>query len=69
VFGARFAAIFAACAIGMTGQTAFAQVPGIGQPVVPQTSSGPGDTSALAREATTWLADLIKINTTNPPGK
>lgn len=27
-----------------------------------------GDTSALAREATGWLADLVKINTTNPPG-
>jgi acetylornithine deacetylase/succinyl-diaminopimelate desuccinylase-like protein len=46
-----------------------AQVPGIGQPpVMAQTNSGPGDTSSLAREATTWLADLIKINTTNPPG-
>ncbi len=27
-----------------------------------------GDTSALAREAQGWLIDLIKINTTNPPG-
>jgi len=26
------------------------------------------DTSALAREATGWLSDLIKINTSNPPG-
>jgi acetylornithine deacetylase/succinyl-diaminopimelate desuccinylase-like protein len=46
----------------------FGQVPGIGQPVVMPTNSGPGDTAALAREATTWLAELIKINTTNPPG-
>ena len=50
-----------------------AQVPGAGQPVSGQPvmtqSSGPlGDTSALAREATVWLIDLIKINTTNPPG-
>jgi acetylornithine deacetylase/succinyl-diaminopimelate desuccinylase-like protein len=50
-----------------------AQVPGAGQPVSGQPvmtqSSGPlGDTSALAREATVWLMDLIKINTTNPPG-
>ena len=27
-----------------------------------------GDTSALAREAQDWLVDLVKINTTNPPG-
>ena len=27
-----------------------------------------GDTSAIAKEAHSWLADLIKINTTNPPG-
>ena len=71
-FSARFVAIFAAIsatfAIALTAQTALAQVPGIGQPVVTQTNSGPGDTSALAREATTWLAELIKINTTNPPG-
>jgi len=40
----------------------------VGPPPTPQTSSAPGDTSALAREATTWLTELIKINTTNPPG-
>ena len=72
VFTARFVAIFAAIsatfAITLAAQTAIAQVPGIGQPVAPQTNSGPGDTSALAREATTWLTELIKINTTNPPG-
>src|SRR5262249_10231056 len=55
-------------AISVLSRPLPAQVPGIGPPVVPQTNSGPGDTSALAREATTWLADLIKINTTNPPG-
>jgi len=27
-----------------------------------------GDTSGLAREAQDWLVDLVKINTTNPPG-
>jgi len=27
-----------------------------------------GDTSALAREAQDWLVELVKINTTNPPG-
>jgi len=42
--------------------------PSAGQPVVAQTSGLLGDSSALAREATIWLAELIKINTTNPPG-
>ncbi len=50
-----------------------AQAPGAGQPVAGQPvmtqSSGPlGDTTALAREATVWLTDLLKINTANPPG-
>ncbi len=27
-----------------------------------------GDTAALAKQAEGWLADLIRINTTNPPG-
>jgi acetylornithine deacetylase/succinyl-diaminopimelate desuccinylase-like protein len=35
---------------------------------IPQTPSLVGDTSALAREAQDWLVDLVKINTTNPPG-
>jgi acetylornithine deacetylase/succinyl-diaminopimelate desuccinylase-like protein len=39
-----------------------------GQPVMTQMSGPLGDTAALAREATAWLMDLIKINTTNPPG-
>jgi len=33
-----------------------------------QTSSPVGDTTALALEAQNWLVDLLKINTTNPPG-
>src|SRR5262245_42771334 len=68
VFCAGFCAIVAILAFSFLASTLFAQVPGIGQPVVTHTNSGPGDTSALAREATTWLAELIKINTTNPPG-
>jgi acetylornithine deacetylase/succinyl-diaminopimelate desuccinylase-like protein len=41
-----------------------------GPPVmgVPESPSLVGDTSALAREAQGWLVDLVKINTTNPPG-
>jgi acetylornithine deacetylase/succinyl-diaminopimelate desuccinylase-like protein len=35
----------------------------------PQAAFSPlGDTTALAGDAQVWLADLIKINTTNPPG-
>ena len=39
--------------------------PGMG---IPDNGSLVGDTSGLAREAQNWLVDLIKINTTNPPG-
>src|SRR5689334_11266466 len=35
---------------------------------IPQSPSLVGDTSALAREAQDWLVELLKINTTNPPG-
>jgi acetylornithine deacetylase/succinyl-diaminopimelate desuccinylase-like protein len=62
-----FAAIFAAAA-AFWGAPGRGQVPGLGQPVAVQNNSGPGDTSGLAREATGWLAELIKINTSNPPG-
>jgi acetylornithine deacetylase/succinyl-diaminopimelate desuccinylase-like protein len=33
-----------------------------------QAPAGPADLGKLADEAQTWLADLIRINTTNPPG-
>jgi acetylornithine deacetylase/succinyl-diaminopimelate desuccinylase-like protein len=35
---------------------------------IPQSPSLVGDTSSLAREAQDWLVELVKINTTNPPG-
>jgi acetylornithine deacetylase/succinyl-diaminopimelate desuccinylase-like protein len=35
---------------------------------IPASPSLVGDTTALAREAQDWLVDLLKINTTNPPG-
>ncbi|HTQ96682.1 MAG TPA: M20/M25/M40 family metallo-hydrolase [Candidatus Acidoferrum sp.] len=35
---------------------------------VPETGTLVGDTSNLAREAQDWLVELVKINTTNPPG-
>jgi acetylornithine deacetylase/succinyl-diaminopimelate desuccinylase-like protein len=58
-----------ATAIMIMGPSARAQMPGEGQVPAVQPSMPPlGDTSAIAREAQGWLADLIKINTTNPPG-
>ncbi len=48
-----------------------AQVPSAGAPGIPANSVSTrpvGDTSAIAKEAQGWLADLIKINTSNPPG-
>jgi len=44
------------------------QMPGTVPQPIAQTSAPALDTSRLAREATGWLAELIKINTTNPPG-
>jgi acetylornithine deacetylase/succinyl-diaminopimelate desuccinylase-like protein len=35
---------------------------------IPESQSLVGDTAALAREAQNWLVELVKINTTNPPG-
>jgi acetylornithine deacetylase/succinyl-diaminopimelate desuccinylase-like protein len=37
-------------------------------PVTPVRVSPVSDTSAIAKEAHGWLTDLIKINTSNPPG-
>ncbi|MGB2644829.1 MAG: M20/M25/M40 family metallo-hydrolase [Candidatus Acidiferrum sp.] len=45
-----------------------AQAPSMAMPTVQSTQSPVGDTAALAKEAQGWLADLIRINTTNPPG-
>ena len=45
-----------------------AQAPSMAMPTVQSTQSPAGNTAALAKEAEGWLADLIRINTTNPPG-
>jgi acetylornithine deacetylase/succinyl-diaminopimelate desuccinylase-like protein len=45
-----------------------AQAPSTAMPTVQSTRSPVGDTTALAKEAEGWLADLIRIDTTNPPG-
>jgi acetylornithine deacetylase/succinyl-diaminopimelate desuccinylase-like protein len=54
---------------GFLSRNSFAQVsqkpPSLG---LPQTPPLVGDTVALALEAQNWLVELIKINTTNPPG-
>src|SRR5258708_25811718 len=42
--------------------------PGIPAGNPPVRSLPSGDTSAIAKEARGWLADLIRINTSNPPG-
>ena len=41
---------------------------GPGLPVTPARPPAGPSTTALAQDALGWLADLIKINTTNPPG-
>jgi acetylornithine deacetylase/succinyl-diaminopimelate desuccinylase-like protein len=53
--------LFAAPARAQVGQ----KPPAMG---IPESPNLVGDTAALAGEAQGWLAELIKINTTNPPG-
>ncbi len=57
------AAVLMAASLPLAAQVTPPQGPGI-----PSNPSPAGDTSALAREAQGWLADLVRINTTNPPG-
>jgi acetylornithine deacetylase/succinyl-diaminopimelate desuccinylase-like protein len=46
-----------------------AQVPSKAMPTVSAPRAAPApDSNALAKEAERWLADLVKIDTTNPPG-
>jgi len=54
------AALVMAANLPVAGQVAQA-----GTPVNPSQTA---DTSAIAKEAQGWLSDLIKINTSNPPG-
>jgi acetylornithine deacetylase/succinyl-diaminopimelate desuccinylase-like protein len=60
--------VLCALCLGIFHPGAGAQVPGMAPPTAAQTAAPLGDTSGLSREATGWLADLLKINTTNPPG-
>src|SRR5260370_33105049 len=60
------AALVMAASFPVTAQVAPAGGPGI--PANPVSPRPVGDTSGIAKEAQGWLADLIKINTSNPPG-
>jgi acetylornithine deacetylase/succinyl-diaminopimelate desuccinylase-like protein len=59
---------------GTAALTLAASLPSVAQvapsaaPGMPVSPSLIGDTAAIAREAQIWLADLVRINTTNPPG-
>lgn len=61
------AAVLTAISLAL-GMPLAAQAPSTAMPMVQSTRSPVGDTTALAKEAQGWLADLIRINTTNPPG-
>ena len=45
-----------------------AQLPSVPAPAAPVTTSPLGDLTSLTGDAKVWLQDLVKINTTNPPG-
>jgi acetylornithine deacetylase/succinyl-diaminopimelate desuccinylase-like protein len=61
------AALSMAASLPVAAQVA-PERPGIPAGNPPVSPSLAGDTSAIAKEARGWLADLIKINTSNPPG-
>ena len=60
------AALAMAASFPIAAQVTPAGAPGI--PGIPASPSPTGNTPAIAKEALGWLVDLIKINTTNPPG-
>src|SRR6266581_3371260 len=64
---AGMAALSLAASLPLAAQVA-PERPGIPAGNPPVSSSPSGDTSAIAKEARGWLADLVKINTSNPPG-
>ena len=64
---AGIAALSMAASLPLAAQVA-PERPGIPAGNPPVSASPYGDMSAIAKEAHGWLADLIKINTSNPPG-
>ena len=59
--------IAGAAVLLLTGDSQ-AAAQGIPQPTPTSTVTAPPEPVTIAREARGWLADLIKINTSNPPG-
>ncbi len=64
---AGIAALSMAASLPLAAQVA-PERPGIPAGNPPVSASPYADMSAIAKEAHGWLADLIKINTSNPPG-
>jgi len=65
----RFALVLALALVLVEESPLRAQQPPVAAPSAPQSSASSAvDLDALAQEATGWLTDLIRINTTNPPG-
>ncbi len=62
------AAFFCAAALPLSAPVVVAQVAPPPTNALPASQSPVGDLTSLTAEAHTWLQDLIKINTTNPPG-
>ncbi|HXY01063.1 MAG TPA: M20/M25/M40 family metallo-hydrolase [Candidatus Limnocylindrales bacterium] len=64
-----FSILCAAALCGLGQSSLHAQIKQGPPPMgIPDNQQLVGDTSALAREAQDWLVELVKINTTNPPG-
>jgi acetylornithine deacetylase/succinyl-diaminopimelate desuccinylase-like protein len=55
-------------AVAAAPQASAQAVAKLPQTAAPAVAAAAGDTSALAKEAAKWLADLVRMNTTNPPG-
>ena len=66
-FGVAWIAAFLAAALAAPAIAQQAPA-GAARAAVPAGTAPVADTSALAKEAEKWLGDLIRINTTNPPG-
>jgi acetylornithine deacetylase/succinyl-diaminopimelate desuccinylase-like protein len=62
------AAAFGATGLSAQSTSTTGQAVGQTAPVTISSPSPIGDTTALAKEAQNWLIDLVRTNTTNPPG-
>lgn len=64
----RAVQVIAGAAALLSAGSSPAAAQGIPQPTPASPVTAPPDPISIAREARGWLADLIKINTSNPPG-